>query len=176
MKYLKTALILAAICAVAAVVLAVLNSVTKPAIDAYELQKTKSALEAVAMGMEIGEKQEVSDNRYVTGMYPLYQDGKVSGYILELSSTGYGGELGIVAGYDKAGFVIGARLVSDSETPGVGKKAENPSYMDKFIGVDVPTSKSMLSDADAAAVSGATMTFNGVSKALAAGSSYVKSL
>ena len=179
-KYLKTALILAAICAVAAIVLATLNMVTSPAIEAYEEQKTTSALQAVSNGMEIGEYKEVGQD-YVSYMYPLYSSGKVSGYILGLTSTGYGGELSIVASYDTNGFVMAAKLVADSETPGVGKKAENPQYMDKFIGTGsdtnpVPTNKSMLSDADAAAVSGATMTFTGITKALSAGSAYVKSL
>ncbi len=180
MKYLKTALILAAICAVAAIVLATLNMVTAPTIEAYEQQKTTSALKAVANGMEIGE-QKLVDDPYVEYLYPLTTGGKITGYILGLKSNGYGGELSIVASYDSNGFVMNAVLVADSETPGVGKKAENPQYMDKFIGSGsdanpVPTNKSMLSDVDAAAVSGATMTFTGISKALAAGSAFVKSL
>ena len=179
-KYLKTALILAAICAVAAIVLAVLNKVTAPAIQAYEEQKTTSALEAVSRGMEIGEYVEVNEGN-ISYMYPLRSNGQVCGYILGLNSNGYGGRLDIIASFDKTGFVMEAILVSDSETPGVGKKAEAKGYMDKFIGTGsdsnpVPTSKSMLSDADAAAVSGATITYTGITKALKAGSAYVRSL
>ena len=180
MKYLKTALILAAICAVAAVVLASLNMVTAPAIEKYEEQKVLSALESVSNGMDIGSRKDVNEG-YVSYLYPLSREGKTSGYILGLTSVGYGGELGIIASFDINGFVMNAILVSDSETPGVGKKAEAKGYMDKFIGTGsdsnpVPTSKSMLNDADAAAVSGATITFTGITKALAAGSAYVKSL
>ncbi len=180
MKYIKTALILAAICAVAAVTLAALNMVTKPAIDAYEEQKTTSALLAVSNGMEIGEYTDVNEG-YVAYRYELLSSGKVSGYILGLKSTGYGGELGIVASFDTDGLVMDAVLVSDDETPGVGKKAEADGYMDKFVGTGsssnpVPTNKSMLSEVDAAAVSGATMTFTGITKALSAGSAYVKAL
>ena len=180
MKYVKTALILAAICAVAAIVLATLNMVTEPAIEKYEEQKVLSALESVSNGMDIGEMKAVDDG-YVTYMYPLTKNGKTSGYILGLSSIGYGGELGIIASFDTDGLVMNAILVSDSETPGVGKKAEAKGYMDKFVGtgsasIPVPTSKSMLSDVDAAAVSGATITFTGITKALSAGSAYVRSL
>lgn len=181
LKYIvKTALVLAAICAVAAIALAALNAVTDPKIQEYETQKVLSALEEVSCGMEIGEKQEVNQD-YVAYMYPLTSGGKAQGYILGLTSIGYGGELTLVASYDLNGVVMAAKLVADEETPGVGKKAENEGYMDKFVGTGtattpVPTSKSMLSDADSAAVSGASITFTGISKALAYGSGFVKSL
>lgn len=179
-RYLRTAAVLAAICAVSAVILAVMNMVTAPAIADYENQKTLSALQEVSCSMEIGERTEV-DQDYVSYRYELTSNGKTSGYILGLASNGYGGEMTIVASYDLDGVVMGVKLVSDSETPGVGKKAENPDYMNKFIGtgtsdVPVPTSKSMLSEADSAAVSGASITFTGLSKALAYGSDYVRSL
>ena len=188
-RYLKTALILAAICAVSAVILAALNMVTKPAIDAYEEGKTTSALKAVSNGMEIGEYAEINDG-YITYRYELTPPNAtantgantaVTGYILGLKTNGYGGEMVLVASFDTDGVVMNAVLVSDDETPGVGKKAEADGYMDKFIGTGstdnpVPTTKSMLSEVDSAAVSGATMTFTGITKALNAGSAYVRSL
>ncbi len=180
-KYIaKTALVLAAICAVAAIALAALNAVTEPKIEEYETQKVLSALEEVSCGMEIGERQDVNQG-YVAYMHSLTSGGKQSGYILGLTSIGYGGELTLVASYDMDGVVMAAKLVADEETPGVGKKAENEGYMDKFVGTGtasapVPTSKSMLSSTDSAAVSGASITFTGISKALAYGSDFVKSL
>ncbi len=181
LKYIfKTAVVLAAICAVAAIALAALNAVTAPKIDAYEVQKVLSALEEVSCGYEIGEKQEVNES-YVAYLHPLSSGGKQCGYILGLTSIGYGGELTLVASYDLDGVLMAAKLVADDETPGVGKKAENEGYMDKFVGTGtasspVPTSKAQLSDADSAAVSGASITFTGISKALAYGSGFVKSL
>ena len=179
-RYIKTALVLAAICAVAAVVLALMNMLTKPYIDAYEADKVTSALEKVSCGMEIGQREEINSG-YVRYMHRLTSGGKTSGYILGLVSNGYGGQLTIVASYDTAGVVMAAKLIADSETPGLGKKAENDNYMKIFAGtgsasVPVPTKKTMLSDADAAVVSGASITFGGISKALANGSDFVKSL
>lgn len=179
-KYLKTALVLAAICAVAAVILAVMNNITEPYITEYENQKVISALEEVSCSMTLGEREEVNKD-YVSYQYRLTKDGKLSGYLLGLVSNGYGGELNIVASFDTDGKVLAAKLVSDSETPGVGKKAENAGYMDKFVGtgtesLPVPTSKGMLSEENANAVSGASITFTGISKALSYGSDYVRSL
>jgi len=177
----KPVIVLGIICAVAAVLLAYMNSVTAPAIAEYEKASANIALEEVSCSMEIGDSVEVSDDQYVKSYNKLFKDGSHSGYVLMLSSSGYGGPLSVAASYSVDGVVMGAKLVSDSETPGVGKKAENEGYMDKFVGTGsslnpVPTSKDMLSEADAASVSGASMTFTGISKALDAGSNFVKGL
>ena len=178
-SFFKTAIVLCAICAVAAVVLALVNKVTFPEIQKYEESVVLGALEEVSAGYKIGLKADVSDNEYVSYYYDLKENGNIKGYLLGLKTKGYGGDMTLVASYDIKGVLLSAKLVSDSETPGLGKKAENPAYMNKYIGrgseeSPIPVSKNMLSSADSAAVSGASMTFNGISRALAAGSDYVK--
>jgi hypothetical protein len=88
-------------------------------------------------------------------------------------------DMQILAGYRGDGEVFSAVLMQNAETPGLGKEAENPSYMEMFIGHggegDVPTSTSELESAEADAVSGATLTFLGIARALEAGSDYVAS-
>jgi electron transport complex protein RnfG len=173
--YLKTSFILALICACAAFILAELNGVTAPKIAAYEAQKTLSALEAVSNGQEIGDEEFVTDNEIVSAYYPLTTEGKTSGYLLKMGKSGYGGMVNLVASYDLNGLVTAAKVVSDSETPGLGKKSEEDWYMTKFIGANpIPTKKSELSADDAAAISGASITFGAVSAALDAGSQFVK--
>lgn len=179
-KYLRTTLVLASICAVAAVLLATINVITTPYIERYEANKITAALEVVANGNEIGPEITVGDST-VDYMHELYANGKIVGYILGLNTRGYGGDITLIASFDTNGSVSNVNLVSNSETPGVGKKAENEGYMDKFIGTGtstnpIPTTKSMLSEVDSAAVSGATMTFSGISSALKTGSDYIKSL
>lgn len=179
-KYLRTTLVLAGICAVAAILLATVNVITTPYINAYEANKITAALEVVANGNEIGPEISVGDAT-VDYMHELYSNGQLVGYILGLNTRGYGGDITLIASFNTDGSVANVNLVSNSETPGVGKKAENEGYMDKFLGTGtsskpVPTTKSMLSEVDSAAVSGATMTFTGISSALKTGSDYVKSL
>lgn len=179
-KYLRTTLVLASICAVAAVLLATINVITTPYIERYEANKITAALEVVANGNEIGPEITIGDST-ISYMHELSSNGKVVGYILGLNTRGYGGDITLIASFNTDGSVSNVNLVSNSETPGVGKKAENEGYMDKFIGTGtannpVPTTKSMLSEVDSAAVSGATMTFSGISSALKTGSDYIKSL
>lgn len=175
-KYFKTALVLALICAASAVTLAIINSKTEPVIIAYEKQQTENALKAVSDGLELGDK--IESNATVSPYYiPLQENGETKGYLLELSASGYGGKMTLVASYDLEGKVLEAKVVSSSETPGLGKKSEESWYMTKYKNKTViPTKKSELSSDDAAAISGASITFAAIGKALAEGSDYVKTL
>ncbi len=177
-EYLKTSIVLALICAAAAIVLAFLNGVTKPVIIEYENQKTLNALEAVSNGLTISEDSiEVDDNSFVNYYFSLSQDDELQGYLLNLSAVGYGGTISLVASYDRDGKVLQAKVVSDSETPGLGKKSEEDWYMTKYLNVDpVPNSKTQLSGDDADAISGASITFTAIGNALLNGSEFVKEL
>lgn len=115
----------------------------------------------------------------VRGWYTLEKAGKVSGYVLELAGNGFGGYMKLFAAYDREGSVKNAVLVEAAESPAQKKKAEDESYMTKFMGtrgMGIPTIKGMLSTADADAVSGASITFMGISGALRAGSLWIIAL
>lgn len=177
-KNFRYGAILLSICAVCSLALAVVNSITLPVIEKHNAETKAAALTPLADGMTIGDETPVVGDPMVTSTYTLSKDGQVSGYILTLKGSGYGGEFTLLASYLNSGEVISAKMLSDSETPGLGKKSEESWYMDKFKGTGtadkpVPTSKSMLSKADSDAVSGASVTFGGVSKCIAYGSSYV---
>ncbi|MGE4454103.1 MAG: FMN-binding protein [Sphaerochaeta sp.] len=179
-KNLKYGLILLSICAVCAFALALTNSVTAPVIVRLDLEKKNQALESVSAGYAFGEQEMVAENKYVSYSIDLTDNGELVGYIIGLQSAGYGGQMTLVASYTLSGELLASQLLNHSETPGLGAKAADASYMDMFKGsgseTPVPTSKDMLSDSEAQAVSGASVTFTAVGKALDAGSAYVKEL
>lgn len=178
--HLKTAVVLGVICAVSAALLSFVNSITSSRIDENEKLLFNQALEKVASDAMTGEKVDVVENKYVDYFYPLYKNKILSGYVIGLKNQGYGGLITLVAAYNLSGTVESAVIVSNSETPGVGKKAENENYMNLFIGKGsasvIPTNKNQLSDVDKTLVSGATITFSSISKALSEGSAFVKEL
>ena len=122
------------------------------------------------------EAADGSINYYI----PLSDGNGIAGYIVEMSTSGYGGAMTVIASYATDGSVLEAKMMANSETPGLGKKAEEAWYMEMFKGLGgdtpLPLSKSDLSADDSAAVSGASITFGGISSALKNGSDYVKSL
>lgn len=164
---------LALICAVAALCLGAVNMVTEPQIALMRAQKLQAALEQVSPGGTIGEETAVAEKSVVTSYYPVKDGDEMTGFILNLKGSGYGGDLVILASYSPEGELIGTVLMEDDETPGLGKEAENDWYMQKYLGfsgTDIPTMKSQLSQEDADAITGATITFAGLGNALAAGS------
>ena len=173
------ALKLAVICLVAAFVLAFINGITAPQIAASKAQAELNALSVINKAGTIGDKVE-GDGAGVNYYYPVTDNGKVTNYIMSLKSMGYGGDLIILGNFKTNGEVIDAKLMEDAETPGLGKKAEDAKYMNKFKGTGadkpVPIKKTMLEAADSDAVTGATITFTGVSKALEYGSEFAKKL
>jgi electron transport complex protein RnfG len=180
-QFTRTGITLALIAAVAATALAMINAVTAPRIAAYELQVIQQALTEVSGGYTVGDSTTQTQDESVIEQFTLLdEDEQVAGYILQMLGSGYGGEMTIMASYTADGEVIDARLLANAETPGLGKKAEVPSYMEKFIGTGatepVPVKKDMLDKSDADSISGSTVTFSGVAKTIAFGSSYVKLL
>lgn len=171
---------LALICAVAAIVLALVASITQPKIAEIQEQRLKQALEAVAGEYEIGDRKTVEHNPAVLAYYPMKEGAETVGYVLRLMGQGYGGEMVILAGYHKSGKIFSAKLTQNAETPGLGKVAEKSVYMEKFIGTGsekpVPTRKDQLPPEQAEAITGATITFRGIGDALARGSEFVESL
>ena len=168
-----------AICAVAAVTLGGINAITEPVIIQRRIMELQRALDELTPDAQTGEAVAVADNPVVVKRYPVSKDGESAGLLLELEGSGYGGEMTILARYDQDGTIRAVKLMENSETPGLGKKAENPAYMEKFIGTGsedspVPVRKDMLAGAEADAITGATITFLGVSKALAEGAGYVE--
>ena len=180
-QFARVGITLSLIAAIAATALAMVNAVTAPKIAAYELQVIQNALTVVCCGFALGDSDTETGDTSVSAVHALKDtDGSIAGYILQLNGVGYGGAMTIMASYLDTGEVIDARLLANAETPGLGKKAEVPAYMEKFHGTGgdtaVPQKKDALEKSDADSISGATVTFAGVAKSIAYGSDYVKSL
>lgn len=167
---------LALICAISAILLGFVNSMTEPAIAERKAAELKAALSALLEKGSPGAREELLDAGSLTARYPVEGAG---GWILESIGKGYGGDMKILASYDDQGTILDVVLMDNAETPGLGKKAEKPEYMDKFRGtggsaVPVPVAKDALDAPDS--VSGATITFVGIALPLQEGSDYVQSL
>ncbi len=57
-------------------------------------------------------------------VYRAMRDGRVTGIAFEVVGYGYGGAIVVLLGLDPDGRVLGARVLSHAETPGLGDKIE----------------------------------------------------
>ena len=208
---------LVAICAVSAIALGFLNAATAPRIETNKIRQIGNALGELTGGGQPGSRTEVEDDT-VDAYFEIRENGVVVSYVLEMTGNGYGGPMKILANYLPDGEVANAKLMpGNKETPGLGKKAELPVYMEKFIGkggtgeTSIPTTPRQLAEQStrsggtggpvqdmpaesyggplqgflawffgkpaagaADSVTGATITFVGISTTLEAGSDFVK--
>ncbi|WGK68210.1 FMN-binding protein [Candidatus Haliotispira prima] len=104
-------------------------------------------------------------------------------YVLQLAGHGFGGPLELLAAYRPDGRLYHAVMLDNTETPGFGKKAENPGYMEMFRDrgsrlhsepeQSIPTTKRALAVPYLDAVTGSTISFRAISSALLAGADWL---
>ena len=166
---------LALICAVSALLLGIINSMTEPVIAARKKIELQNALISLIEEGTPGAVEAVGE-KHINSRYPIEGPG---GWILDMTGKGYGGEMKILASFRPDGSVIDVVLMDNAETPGLGKKAEKSEYMSKFRNTGgaepVPVSKDMI-DESPDTITGATITFSGIANAVSEGSDYVKTL
>ena len=89
------------------------------------------------------------------------------GYTIKTSPKGYGGAVEVMVGISTDGKITGVDIGNHSETPGLGSKASDPAFKDQYLDKDVANSLlvvkgSVNNDNEISAISGATITSNGV--------------
>ncbi len=152
-KFMPT-IVLSAICIVVALILAVVNLVTAPAIAKALENKTNEALLEVLPDGERFNKIDIAGlPSEITSAYKA----ETGGYVFQMTVTGYKAELIIICGINADGKIAGTKYLSSNETLGAEDKLES-----MYIGKDLNdyTSVDM--------ISGATMTSNGYRIAIGA--------
>lgn len=169
------------ITAIAAVILAVINSITKPVIEVNTYKKQNESMQKVLHTASSFEEADMSALALVdfpcaiTGVYNGYDaDGNVTGFAVMVSSGGYGGDVSLAVGIDNELKVTGIDVISHSETPGLGAKCVKDEFKGQFVGkgADIQVVKSGAKDNQIDAITSATITSravtNGVNTAISA--------
>ncbi|MCL1074430.1 RnfABCDGE type electron transport complex subunit G [Shewanella dokdonensis] len=123
-------LLLASICGVAAALLLLTDSLTKPLI-AQRLEEDQNALlTEVLNGAPYANKvfSNAQQLQFAGSHYEMFPvknaAGTVTHYVVRGTTEGYGGSISFLLGVDSNGVISGVRILSHSETPGLGDKIE----------------------------------------------------
>lgn len=168
MKFiLGIALKLLIISAVTALLLAGVNALTAPRIaENNELEK-KNAIAAIFPSSDDCQLTDISADG-VELVYLVLKDGDLLGYAASVSTMGFGGEIELMVGVTAEGTVKGIKVVSHSETPGLGSRVDDEGYLSQYAGLG--GNLSIGSDVDA--ITGSTISskavLRGVNAALSA--------
>lgn len=137
-KYiLRLTFTLLLICAVVALALAGVNSITKDKIAENKVKKTTEALQKVLPGVEDVTEIPFTDNSGLVSK--VYQADGNLGYAVEVAPNGFGGAITMMVGIVD-GKVTGISIISHAETPGLGAVAaadtdKGAAFRDQFQGL-----------------------------------------
>lgn len=129
-KSVMSTLVLVCICAVMAILLAITNMITAPTIQA---NADKAANEALLQVMPEGkgfEKMDISSYKLPATVNEVYKESN-GGYVVRMTTTGYGSGMVIMCGVSADGTVTGAVCLGSSETLGYEK-----TFGENFTGKD----------------------------------------
>ena len=169
----KLGLNLLIISAVAALLLALTNSVTASTIAQRNEQANAEARKLVLESAQDFEevKDVKTDNSKGVEVSEIYEakdaSGNTVGYTLKVLPSGYGGTIELMVGIDSAkGQVSWINVVSNSETAGLGAKSTDPEFSDQYKGKPLEELSVLKNgtpgDTEIKAISGATITSTAV--------------
>ena len=170
---IKLGLNLLIISAVAALLLALTNSVTAGTIAQRSEQANAEDRKLVLDSAETFEevKDVNTDNSKGIEVAEVYEakdaSGNTVGYTLKVVPSGYGGDIELMVGIDSANSqVSGINVVSNSETAGLGARSTEPEFSDQYKGKPLEELSVLKNgtpgDTEIKAISGATITSTAV--------------
>ena len=129
-KSVQSTIVLVAICAVMAILLALTNAVTAPIIKINQDNAANEALLVVMPDGEGFEKVDISSYTLPSTVTEVYKE-KNGGYVVTMTTAGYGSGLIIMCGVSPDGTVTGAVCLASTETLGYEK-----TFGENFTGKD----------------------------------------
>ena len=183
-EMLKETLILTVITLLSGLILGYVHELTKEPIQKQREQAIQSACQSVFQGygdvtfrqVEVSPgpdlERELADVGVTIGTVydAVGADGIPLGNVLEVtSSEGYGGKIVLYVGVTKEGVLNDVSILSISETPGLGMRAEEvlvPQLHQKAVSEIVYTKSGASKENEIDAISGATITTKAVTNAV----------
>ena len=164
-------LCLLVICLVCSGLLAGVYALTKEPIDAAAKAKNEAAIMEVLPETAVTvEEERTVEFEGASYTYNLAYDepGNTVGCAINVSSLGFGGPISVKVGFDANGVIWNTKVLSQSETPGLGAKCVEPAFSDQFKGFDPAQKKlSVKKDGgDVDAITASTITSRAYSAAL----------
>ncbi len=163
---------LGVICIIVAGLLAFVNAVTEPVIAANEQRVFEQSMSEVLPGAESFEKVEISSATSDTGVSLDSFYKAENGFIVTTTcKEGYGGDITVMVGINADLTVNRIKIMSMSETAGLGAKAGEESFWSQFTGLSssIGVEKNNGGNPEnntISAISGATVTSRAVTKAV----------
>ncbi len=128
---IKICVPLAVICVVVSLMLSLINFVTAARI---EENAAKERAEAIALLYPKMIDFELYETRDGAKIYSVRDDTTLLGACVTVTSNGFGGAIEMMVGINTDDTIKGVRILSMSETPGIGRKTNSEDFLSRYAG------------------------------------------
>jgi electron transport complex protein RnfG len=132
---LKLGIVLGAIAFFIALMLGTVNSVTAPLIAENAAEQERQAFSALFPEATRFREAPYEATPPVASVDLAYKDNELLGAVVTAHPSGYGGEMELMVGFDRALCVTGIRFISIQETVGIGMRVTEESYLNQYLGL-----------------------------------------
>lgn len=159
-KLLAPIVVLTCIGLVITAALAVTNQLTAPVIAAQQAAAADAALKVVLP--DGSDFTDITGVELPEGVTAAKVAGNGAGYVFTTTGKGFGGDISVMVGLDANGAITGTKVLSNSETQGIGSKVveDGSAFQQQLPG--------MTDTSGIQATSGATVSSNGMISAIQA--------
>ncbi|WP_243547183.1 RnfABCDGE type electron transport complex subunit G [Pseudodesulfovibrio tunisiensis] len=170
-EMMKMMVVLSLICGLSGVTLAALKQATAPIIEEQVLTFVQApAIEQVLNDYDnnpIKDRRKFEMDGSSITVFPAMKDGRLNGVAFETSGKGYGGQIGVMVGFDMtANTLSGIGITTMKETPGLGSRVTGHGFTTQFKGHALDSMKLKKNGGDIDAVAGATISSTGTVSAV----------
>lgn len=129
---LRISLILLIICSLTAAAVSLVYGLTHEKAEENLLGEKRTAMaEIYGDGISV---EEIAAPETVDAVYRITKGNELLGYCVSVTGSGFGGDLDVLVGYHADGTILGVRLISHSETPGLGSRVGENEYLEQYAG------------------------------------------
>jgi Na+-translocating ferredoxin:NAD+ oxidoreductase subunit G len=160
--------LLASITTLCALLLSGMNQATVERIALQKLVYIQGpAIKKVLKGVDndpLAEREKMAIDGDTITVFPGKKDGSLKVVAYETAGKGYGGEVGVITGFDLAtGNCIGIAIAESRETPGIGSRVNAGSFCELFLKITSSAAVALKKDGGSIdGISGATISSRAV--------------
>lgn len=143
---LQIVLSLTTVCAMAGLALGSVYLVTKDTIKEQKVKIEQQALSDVLGNYKAGEQQIImlKDSGKIISYWPATKDDQLEAYAIKGSKRGYSSDIGFMVAIDLQDNILGLKILSQSETPGLGTRIEEVASKNYLFGKREKSTKKVI--------------------------------
>ena len=132
---LRPVLVLVTICAVAGVLLGFVHQMTAPVIEAAEVRRAEETYAELVPEAATFEDVPCDVEGCTAALRAADASGVTLGYVVVAEARGYGGAVPLAVAFDGTGTVTSVAVMPNDETPGLGSRISESSYISQYVGL-----------------------------------------